>query len=234
MSALVIPQVAKYETVLPSSGKKVTFRPFTVKEEKFLLQARETKKTKDIEDVIMNLLKACVETPFNRLTVLDCQWLFLQLRAKSVSDEIEFVFKCNGELDNGSNCRYTIEEVIKIEDIKYEGKPECQVELEFENGKYIVGFGQPLATEKIEDEKDGLYSRLTMIIQPDGTMFTKEMVSKNEFVEFLNAMSLDQYVKVAETIKDNIISLNYVVEGKCPVCGKEYKMVLRTLEDFFI
>ena len=81
-----------YELELPSTGKKIKYRPFLVKEEKLLVLALETENTKDISTAIKAVLKSCIQTrgvKVENLPTFDIEYLFLNIRGKSVGEEIE-------------------------------------------------------------------------------------------------------------------------------------------------
>ena len=81
-----------YELELPSTGKKVKYRPFLVKEEKLLVLALETESTKDISNAIKTVLKNCIQTrgvKVENLPTFDIEYLFLNIRGKSVGEEVD-------------------------------------------------------------------------------------------------------------------------------------------------
>ena len=81
-----------YELELPSTGKKIKYRPFLVKEEKLLVLALETESTKDISNAIKTVLKNCIQTrgiKVENLPTFDIEYLFLNIRGKSVGEEVE-------------------------------------------------------------------------------------------------------------------------------------------------
>ena len=81
-----------YELELPSTGKKVKYRPFLVKEEKLLVLALETENTKDISTAIKTVLKSCIQSrgvKVENLPTFDIEYLFLNIRGKSVGEEVE-------------------------------------------------------------------------------------------------------------------------------------------------
>ena len=89
-----LPKIATptYELELPSTGKKVKYRPFLVKEEKLLVLALETENTKDISTAIKTVLKSCIQSrgvKVENLPTFDIEYLFLNIRAKSVGEDIE-------------------------------------------------------------------------------------------------------------------------------------------------
>ena len=94
-----LPKIATptYELVLPSSGRKITYRPFLVKEEKILIIALESQDQKQITNAVKNILKSCIltkGTKVEKLATFDIEYLFLNIRGKSVGENIEIMVTC--------------------------------------------------------------------------------------------------------------------------------------------
>ena len=94
--ALPIANVAKYELTLPSQQKQISFRPFLVKEEKILLMALETKKPEDMLTAVKNIVKSCTFNEINPedYPLFDIEYIFLQIRAKSVGEIAKIKVLC--------------------------------------------------------------------------------------------------------------------------------------------
>ena len=104
-----------YDLELPSSGKKIKYRPFLVKEEKLLVLALESESNKEISTAIKAVLKSCIQTrgvKVEQLPSFDIEYLFLNIRGKSVGEEIEVNLICP---DDGET---TVPVTIDIDDIK--------------------------------------------------------------------------------------------------------------------
>ena len=93
-----LPKIATptYELELPSSGETITYRPFLVKEEKLLVLAMESEDTKSITRAIKEVLKSCIKTKIkvDILPTFDIEYLFLNIRGKSVGEEVEVTITC--------------------------------------------------------------------------------------------------------------------------------------------
>ena len=104
-----------YELVLPSSGKKIKYRPFLVREEKVLVLAMESEDTKQITEAIKTVIKNCIETKgveVEKLPTFDIEYLFLNIRGKSVGEEIEVTITCPDDEET------TVPVTLNIDDIK--------------------------------------------------------------------------------------------------------------------
>ena len=106
-----------YELVLPSSGKKIKYRPFLVREEKILIMALETEDQKQITRAVIDILSSCIITKgikLDKLATFDIEYLFLNVRSKSVGEQIEVNVTCPD--DEKTSVPITIDiDSIKIE-----------------------------------------------------------------------------------------------------------------------
>ena len=102
----------KYDMIVPSTGKSITYRPYVVKEEKMLLIAMESQDEKQIENAVMNIIKECIESPLdiNTLTNFDVEFIFVTLRAKSVGEGIKLSPKC-------TSCEETNEVKLDLDEV---------------------------------------------------------------------------------------------------------------------
>ena len=96
---MALPQVnnSRYEVVIPSTGQKVSYRPYLVKEEKVLMMAMESNDTKQIMNATIDIIKSCVydDIDVDKLAMFDIETLFIALRAKSVGERIDLSVKCD-------------------------------------------------------------------------------------------------------------------------------------------
>lgn len=234
MGKLIIPKLPEFETVLPSTGKTVTFRPVTVKEEAFLLMAKESEKPEDIFAAIQQVIKACVKTNFNKLSILDVEWLFLQIRIRSVSNEVELSYRCTRENpDNGKICNARFDSIIDLNNVEIRGDRDITVDLSFVSGDYKLNLKQPtVASSKDTSEISILYNMLDTIEQPDGSILTRDDFSIEEFTEFVETFTDAQLDQLRDSM-DRIGTLYYKNVLKCPVCGTVNEVEYKTLDDFF-
>ena len=113
--ALPKPPVPTYELELPSTGKTIKYRPFLVKEEKILLMAMESEDEKEIKDAVFNIVKECIITrgiKVEELATFDIEYLFLNIRGKSVGEEIKMKITCSD--DNETQVDY----VLNVNDVQ--------------------------------------------------------------------------------------------------------------------
>ena len=232
MGKLKIPELPLFETVLPSTGKAISYRPITVKEEAFLLIAKESEKQTDINNAIKEVIKACVDYPFKKLKLIDIEWLFLQIRIRSVSNEVELAYKCTNISESGKICGARYETIIDLEKVEVSGDASVSIPIKFKSGEYVLSLVSPSVDAANSSEMEILYSMIDSILDPDGEILTKNDFSITEFEEFIQTFTNAQM----ETIKEGIsklASLKYVNHLKCPVCGVENTIEYSSLTDFF-
>ena len=113
-----------YELVLPSTNKKIKYRPFLVREEKILIMALETEDVKQITSSVIEILNACILTrgiKIEKLATFDLEYLFLNVRAKSVGESIDVNVTCPD--DN----KTTVEVKVDIDSIKIVKNNDCKI-----------------------------------------------------------------------------------------------------------
>lgn len=221
-----------YKLKLPSNGEQVIFRPFLVKEYKILLTLSEADDD-EVSRIVKELVDVCT---FNKLTInnlphYDIEYLFLNLRAKSISENVEVVVNCD--------CGEKIDHTFNIEDLKVtdDKNKTNKVQLNEEIGVELkpLGFNEIVKLTK-NDNVDNLLSVLSKTIK---SIFTKDQVydtvdqSDEEIKEFVSSLNSQQFKKIEEYIS----KLPKVVQRfsvKCPACGNINNVVLQGLENFFV
>jgi len=237
--AIPIVTTPTYELKLPSSGKKIKYRPFLVKEEKVLLLAMETKDSAQIQSTTKTVINDCtfgsvdVETcpPF------DLEYIILQLRIKSVGEKISPNFKC-------SECKTqnTVEiDLTKVEVVK---TPEHTNTVKLtEHMGVIMRYPTIEDTSSMEevDENDTkkntersinlIASCIEVIFDKDKTYKTKDF-TQQEVIDFIENLSQEMFQKIAKFFQE-IPAIKQEVTFACSKCKHENKYTLRGMQDFF-
>lgn len=228
-----IPKLPTYTTKIPSTGKTVKFRPFTVREESFLLQAKETEDGDDILTAVKGVIEACVEKiNVDQLSVVDAEWLFLQIRIRSVSEDIEMPYRCLNVVDD-KECGNMFSSVINLNEVEIKGEPKIFKSITFPTGTYSMVFKQlPLSAEKAKTKIARMFSQLEMIEQPDGKVFSAEDIGEEKFKDFVSTFTSIQF-KELETALSEVAGLYYKDKIVCPKCGAENEIEYKSLVDFF-
>ena len=222
-----------YDLELPSSGKKVEYRPFLVKEEKILLMALEGKDEKEMSRAIKQIITQCVSTGgfnVNKLAVIDLEYLFLNIRGKAVGDisTIEFKHECGetvkfdidlSKVEIVKNKNYS--DLVKItDDIKIRLKPPT-----IDN---VIGAGNK---NQIDLVMEIVRECLVEIIQGDD-VFSAQDHSREELDEFLNSLNSGQFTKIQDYY-ESLPKMKQDIEYTCPKCEKTETETLEGLASFF-
>jgi len=225
---------ARYDIVIPSTGKTVSYRPYLVKEEKILMMAMETNDEKQIMNATKDVIKSCVHDDINvdDLAMFDVETLFLALRSKSVGESIELNFKCD-------DCSATNDIKINFADIKTPEvvKENATVMLTDSVGvtlKYPsyadVGSAQKKSNE-LDAAFDLMLSSIDTIFDDDG-VYPASGEKDSDLKDFLDSLNNDQLSKVSEFF-NTMPSLSYDIDFDCVSCGKNNTQELRGLQSFF-
>jgi hypothetical protein len=230
-----------YELDLPLSKKHVRFRPFLVKEQKNLLMAMESGDSKSIEQNVKQVLNNCTVTEdvdIERLPVLDVEYYFLNLRARSVGEIVENKYRCDNQVD-GSACGNIMETSLNLLDIKIEGVKENNDVIQLTDTISIKlkypEFSVINKLSKLSDVSDIAFEMIAESVEYifDGEQFyyAKETTTE-ELVEFIEGLNQQQFAKI-EDFFANLPKLEKKIEMKCSRCGFEHKLDVEGLESFF-
>ena len=232
-----------HETILPSTGQVVKYRPFLVKEEKILLTAMESEDEKSIVGAVKQILKNCIQGNLNidELPTFDVEFMFLRLRAKSVGEKITVGLKPFPCAENeGELCKFSTEVEINLEELQV-------VKNEKHSSKIMINddIGIKLKYPDINVLKDrgakdqsDMEMGMSVIKNCIDMIFTKEEThergsfTEEELDEFVDSLNSEQFKKVKEFF-DTIPMLSHTVEYTCKTCGEEKKTTIEGLSSFF-
>lgn len=240
---MALPTVATpiYELELPSTGKPVKYRPFLVKEEKVLLIALESQDSKQINNAIKQVLKDCIITKgikVDTLPTFDIEYLFLNIRGKSVAESVELLITCG---DDGTT---TVPVTIFIDEIKVNKDPEHTPDIKI-NDEITVRMKYPSLDEFIqnnfvfenttESEVERSFEIAANCIE---SVYTEEDAwaasdcTKKELISWIETLTSDQFKKI-EKFFDTMPKLTHKFTVKNPNTGKDNVVILEGLSDFF-
>ena len=235
-----LPKIATptYELVLPSSGRKIKYRPFLVKEEKILIIALESQDQKQIANAIKSILSACIltrGTKVDKLSTFDIEYLFLNVRGKSVGEQIEVMVTCPDDE------KTQVPMSINIDSIKVEKSKDHKTDIKLDD-QYTLKMRYPSLNEfiksnfsveemKVDDTFDLIASCIDQIYSEEES-WTQEDCTKKEMVEFLEQLNSSQFKEI-ETFFETMPKLSHKVKVKNPNTGVESEIVLEGLQNFF-
>lgn len=230
---------------LPLSKQKVRYRPFLVKEEKILLMAMESNDEKTVVDSIKQIINNCCldEINVDDLPVLDFEFFFLNLRARSIGEISDLQYKCNNIVKNEKGEEKTCNHVVKLQvnilDIKPEINPKHTNKIELTDKLGIVmKYPNFKILENITDgnEVEKIIKIITNCIDfiyDEENIYYKKDISQEELLEFIEGMTREQFEKI-QNFFDTIPKIKKDVEFKCGKCGYEEKIVVEGLQNFFV
>ena len=230
---------AEYELKLPSNGKTVKYRPFLVREEKILILSLESQDQKQISNAVKQVLKECVLTKGIKIDTLpsfDIEYLFLNIRGKSVGETIELIVTCG---DDGVT---EVPVTVSIDDIKVVKDDDHSPDIELADG-YTVKMKYPSLSQFVEtnfqdDEKNQVEKSFNIVAQSidmdynDEEMFSASECTKKELKEWVESLTSEQFQKI-EKFFDTMPKLKHTLKVTNPKTSKENTIELEGLTDFF-
>ena len=238
-----LPKIAtpSYELELPSTGQTITYRPFLVKEEKLLVIALESEDTKQITNAIKAVIRACVLTKgikVETLPTFDIEYLFLNIRGKSVGEDIDVKLICPDDNETEVNV------LINLDDIKVQKPEGHQNQIKLDNNlmmelkypslnEFIKNNFDPNDTSKnpMDQSFDLIGSCINKIYNEDEVWVAADC-SKKEINDFLDSMNSNQFKEV-EKFFETMPKLSHTVKIKNPKTKVENDIVLEGLASFF-
>lgn len=230
--ALPILETPTYELTLPSTGKLIKYRPFLVKEYKILLTAVESD-TQEITRVLIELIDNCTfkKLDMNQLAHFDIEYIFINLRAKSIGELTDLAYKCSCEFDNSFQINLLDVNIKNDKNIsnKIMVSDNVGIILRYPKFEEMLEIYDNLKTEKIIDL---VSSCITKIFTKDEIFETSE-VSKEEVVAFLETFNKEQFEKI-ENFFVHMPRIVHELDHSCTNCGKTNTIVLEGLQNFFV
>ena len=226
-----------FELEIPSTKKKIKYRPFLVKEEKVLLLALESENDKNIRDAVFNLLKGCIQSrvKLENLSTFDLEYIFLNIRAVSVGEVVEMNITCQD--DNETQVKYNLN-LTDVDVIFPEGHSNkimltdtTGVIMKYPSFDRFVD-GQFSSGDIDEDEVMKIIAEsIDQIFQGD-EVYDESTTSKKEFVQFVESLTNQQLEKVQQFFETSP-RLEKTIKVTNPKTGVESQYTLRGLQSFF-
>lgn len=227
-----------YDVTIPSTGEQTKYRPYLVKEEKVLLMSSETGDNQQIAQAMFDIVCTCVQNVSrNKLTTFDMEYLFLQLRSKSVGETANILMHCQN-----NDCLEQTEVAIKLSDIEIdlpkdknniiELKDDMTLELKYPTYNDMIN-DRVIASATSETEL--MYQTVLLCldvlnVKDERMLFSEEPVE--DIVEFIGGLTTEQFSKLNE-FANNIPMIEKEVNFKCKKCNHDNNTVLSGTMDFF-
>jgi len=237
MNTLPTLSVPSYRLTIPSSGKEVQFRPYLVKEEKILMIAQESTDGDQIQDAILNVIENCLidyDGDVRQLTAYDVEWIFLQLRSKSVGESIDIIKFCDEEdCDGETQIKIDIGKAI----IKNKEKS-ANTSIKVEEGLVVevkfptIESGSDVGDDDTDILINTVANALSYIHYGD-EIYDANGVTIEERRKFVESLTNEQFGKIIDFLLDAPY-VYYEDEFTCSKCGTKQTFNYEGILDFFI
>tara|TARA_B100000965_G_scaffold165613_1_gene137976 strand:+ start:4588 stop:5307 length:720 start_codon:yes stop_codon:yes gene_type:complete len=228
-----------YELVVPSTKKKIKFRPFLVKEEKVLILAMESQDNQQIANAVKDVIAACILTrgiKVETLSTFDIEYLFLNIRGKSVGEEVEVTITCPD--DNETK----VPSVINLDEIKVQTDDNHSIDIKLDD-EYTMRMKYPSMDEFIKtnfavdgdvnvDDTFKLIASCVDQVYSEEESWSGADCTKKELSQFIESLNSKQF-KSIEKFFETMPKLSHTVKVTNPNTKVESEVVLEGLQSFF-
>lgn len=231
-----------YELVLPSSGKKIKYRPFLVKEEKILIIALESQDTKEITNAIKQVLKDCILTKgvkVEDLPTFDIEYIFLNVRGKSVGENIDLIITCYDDEET------TVPVTVFIDEVQVQKDPEHSPDIKLDDSLTLrmrypsldqfirnnFDFASDQDSDSIEKSFEIIADCVDMVYTEEDSWAASDC-TKKELISFIESMNSSQFKKI-EKFFETMPRLSHEIKVKNPKTGVVNEVTLEGLSSFF-
>ena len=230
-----------HELVLPSTGKKIKYRPFLVREEKILILALESQDTKQITNAIKSTLKSCILTrgiKVEELPTFDIEYIFLNIRGKSVGESVDVVITCP---DDGET---KVESQIFIDEIQVQKSEKHNRDIKLDEN-LILRMKYPSLNQFVQNNFDianvddisfdtslDIISSCIDVVYNEDESWAAADCTKKELNEWLETLNSNQFKQV-ETFFDTMPKLSHTIKVMNPKTKVESDVTLEGITSFF-
>ena len=227
-----------YELTLPSNGKKIKYRPFLVREEKILIMALETEDQKQITDAVIQILSSCIVTrgiKIEKLATFDIEYLFLNVRSKSVGETIKVNIICPDDEKTSVEIPIDLDsikikkdkshtDIVKLDDT-------LSMKLKYPSMKQFIESNFEAGNETISNTMEVITSCIDIIYNDEESWSASESTQK-ELEEFIDQLDTKQFQTI-EKFFDTMPKLSHKVKVMNPKTNVESTVLLEGLAAFF-
>jgi len=226
----------QYQIKVPSTGQMVRFRPYLVKEEKVMMLAFESQDVRTALEAVASTIASCVpDINVDALAAFDIEYLFLQIRSKSVGETADLRFKCAGE-----QCDHEIPIKIDLSDITLQGDASNQtiqltdklaVELQYPRYRTLIEKGAVDGTITSDIAFDIIVNCIVAVLT-DAERIDTTSTTQEELTQFVESMTSAQFKAIVDFVESQP-KLVKDLEFRCPKCQHNNKVHLEGMSDFF-
>ena len=230
-----LPEIATpiYTLTLPSTKKKIKYRPFLVKEQKLLILAMENEDQEQILDAITNTIQSCLLTKIDvkDMALFDIEYLFMQIRARSISEEVEMKVTCQDDGETTVDVKFMVDDIkvqfpkghtniIKLTD-------DLTVEMKYPDIDYFTKIN---FMEETPDEYELVAKCIKRVYVGEDDYTSDSLEESKAWVEGLTNQQFEKIQQFFETMP----TLRHVLKVKNPKTKVVNEVVLEGLSDFFV
>lgn len=222
-----------YELEIPSSKEKITYRPFLVKEEKILLLAEESEKDSEMLLALKQIINNCTyeKVEVEKLPMFDLEYIFLQIRAKSVGEVVDLKLLCEDDGETYADVRVNLDEV----DVEFTEGHSNSIQLTDEVG-IIMSYPQinmmDLSSNSGTENVFGIIKNSINQITEGETVYERADFTEKDINEFLDSLTTEHF-KLIQEFFETMPRLRHEVKFKNPKTKKQNKITLEGLNSFF-
>jgi len=222
-----------YELEIPSSKEKITYRPFLVKEEKILLLAQESEKDSEMLLALKQIINNCTyeKVEVEKLPMFDLEYIFLQIRAKSVGEVVNLKLLCEDDGETYADVQVNLDEV----DVEFTEGHSNSIQLTDEVG-IIMSYPQinmmDLSSDSGTENVFGIIKNSINQITEGETVYERADFTEKDINEFLDSLTTEHF-KLIQEFFETMPRLQHEVKFKNPKTKKQNKITLEGLNSFF-
>ena len=237
-----LPKIATptYELELPSTGQSIKYRPFLVKEEKVLVIALESEDNKQITTAIKAVLKSCILTKgvkVESLPTFDIEYLFLNIRGKSVGEELEVNVICPDDGETTVPVTVSLDEIEVQKDENHSNKikidDSIMMELKYPSLDQFIKNNFDFNDKNAMDQSFELIASCIDKVYTEDEVWATADCTKKEVKEFLESMNSQQFKEI-EAFFESMPKLSHTIKVTNPNTKVESEVTLEGLASFFV
>lgn len=227
-----------FEEKVPSTGERISYRPYLVKEEKVLMMAFESRDQKQVTRAIGNTLNSCIQSDIDvfSLTTFDVEYLFTKIRSKAVGERSTVIMNCS-QCQTGNEVDVMIDELtLDVSNTDENGREKIQITDDIAVELAYPAFGDILDVETKGDTIEdgiGMVASSIQAILTEEERFDKSDVKPEEIMEFIMELPTDKFNLLGNFLR-KIPKIQKDVEFDCTNCSHHNEYTLEGMKDFLV
>ena len=227
-----------YDLVLPSNGKKIKYRPFLVREEKVLILALESQDIKQISNAVKSTLKSCVQTrgvKIDDLPSFDIEYIFLNVRAKSVGESLDLVITCPDDNETTVNAQIYTDDIEVVKDPEHDNEvpldAKLTLKMKYPSMDQFIKSNFDIGDATVDESFEIVASCIDTIYDAEDVWSASDC-TKKELVEWVGDLNTAQFKEV-EKFFTTMPKLSHTMKVTNPKTKVESEVTLEGLASFF-